>query len=87
MPYGILVAYSCAERYTEGPVSEQTKVQIPLEMPVHQRDELDQIVSLTGESRMSIIRLACREYAERFFMRRRHIHEPSGTRETASEAA
>lgn len=68
-------------------MSERTSVQIPLEMTPELRDELDAIARLSGiNSRMAVIRLACREYADRYW-RERSEAERRDPRSLVNEAA
>ena len=58
--------------------TEKTTVKFPVEMTIDQRDEIDLIASELGLARVQVIRLACRDYARRFFLSNRHIEMPIG---------
>lgn len=61
--------------------TEKTTVKFPVEMTTDQRDEIDLIAGELGLARVQVIRLACREYARRFFSANRHIEMPVGSNE------
>lgn len=67
--------------------TDKPTVKFPVEMPADQRDELDAIATELGLARVQVIRLACRDYARRFFSANRHIEMPLGMNETPIETA
>lgn len=67
--------------------TEKPTVKFPVEMTTDQRDELDAIATELGLARVQVIRLACRDYAHRFFSGKRHIEMPVGLNEMPAEAA
>ena len=55
---------------------DKPTIKLLIEMPLEQRKELDVIATEIGIPRNALIRIACREYATRFFSAKRLTDKP-----------